>query len=68
MDTGELINLFRSADEPETEECKPCRQCMFELRAKDKFCRRCGSRQFEFVNRKVPQQTSARRPSVVHVK
>ncbi|MBL8189423.1 MAG: hypothetical protein JNK38_15545 [Acidobacteria bacterium] len=57
MNTGEIINLFRHADEPETDGCKPCHRCQFELHAKDKFCRRCGSRQFEFVTRNPSRRT-----------
>lgn len=49
MNTGEIINLFCQTDSQECAECKPCRRCQFELKAKDKYCRRCGWRQFDFV-------------------
>lgn len=49
MNTGEIINLFCQTEEHECDGCKPCRRCQFELKAADKFCRRCGWRQFDFV-------------------
>lgn len=57
MNTGEIINLFCQADAPECEGCKPCRRCQFELLVNDKFCRRCGSRQFEFETRNPTHRT-----------
>lgn len=65
MNTGEIINLFCSADELESDESKPCHRCQFELLAKDRFCRRCGSRQFEFVTRNSSQQTTTNSMSAV---
>ncbi len=49
MNTGEIINLFCQTEESECNDCKPCRRCQFELKAPDKYCRRCGWRQFDFV-------------------
>ncbi len=51
MNTGEIINLFCQTEEYGSGDCKPCRRCQFELKADDKFCRRCGWRQFDFVTR-----------------
>jgi len=54
MNTAEIINLFcqseTSADGSGCSDCKPCRRCEFELKARDRFCRRCGWRQFDFVS------------------
>lgn len=51
MNTGEIINLFCQTEEHGSGACKPCRRCQYELKAADKFCRRCGWRQFDFVTR-----------------
>ena len=57
MNTGEIINLFCQYEKDDCTDCKPCRRCQFELKALDKYCRRCGWRQFDFVTSNLPRHS-----------
>ncbi len=67
MNTGEKISLTEGIGqfEPgETAGLRQCQTCQFDLRERDKFCRRCGAGQFDAATTTEPNRyvTAGQRP------